>query len=55
MAILQFEILAVVGGFGHRREERWSEPQGATAGFPNVAENFGRRNRRGQEPDAEPG
>jgi len=26
----------VVAGLGHRREERWSEPQGATEGLRNT-------------------
>src|SRR5437762_7319357 len=33
----------VVAGLGHRREERWSEPQGPTEGLPNVRKTLTRR------------
>ncbi len=45
----------IVAGLGHRREERWSEPQPPTAGLPNRAGDLRSAERRGQETRAELG
>jgi putative membrane-bound dehydrogenase-like protein len=47
-------LLAVVVGLGHRREQRRSEPQAASAGLPNGAGDLRSAKRQGQEIRAEP-
>ena len=44
-----------MAGLGHRREERWSEPQSVTEGLRKVEETCGQAPRRGQETRAERG